>query len=40
MGSFNDLVIHPLNGHSVAAQEVGPVNEELDRLRSVMYEDA
>jgi hypothetical protein len=39
MGSFNDLVIHPLNGHSVADQEVGPVNDELDRLRSVMYED-
>jgi hypothetical protein len=40
MDSFNDLVIHPLNGHSVAYQEVDPVNDELDQLRSVMYEDA
>lgn len=40
MGSFNDLVLTPLNRHTVAPEDVSPVNEELSRLRSEMYDDA
>jgi hypothetical protein len=40
MGSFNDLVITPLNGHNVSAGDVDRVNRELSRLRSEMYDDA
>ena len=38
MASFNDLVIHPLNGHDVKADEVSQVNERLQDLRHRMYE--
>ena len=40
MGSFNDLVIHPVNGHCVAKDEVDRVNHSLAELRSGMYADA
>ena len=40
MGSFNDLVIHPINGHSVADDEVGPVNDKLSALRSAIWTEA
>jgi hypothetical protein len=40
MGSFNDLVIHPVNGHRVEAERVNSVNIKLASLRSRMYEDA
>jgi len=33
MASFNDLVIHPLNGHDIKADEVEQVNEHLQYLR-------
>ena len=38
MGSFNDLVIHPLNGHNVNTDEVDKVNEKLVKLRQKIYE--
>lgn len=38
MGSFNDLVISPLNGHQVNAQELTSVNERLVHLRSRSWE--
>ncbi|WDG19493.1 DUF6966 domain-containing protein [Microbacterium sp. Clip185] len=37
MGSLNDLVIHPANGHAVAADQVAPVNRRLDELRERIY---
>lgn len=40
MGSLNDLVIHPVNGHTLLESEVGPVNRTLDELRSILYADA
>jgi len=40
MGSFNDLVIHPINGHTVAVDEVGPVNDKLSALRSAIWTEA
>lgn len=33
MGSFNDLLIHPQNGHTVRSAEVGQASEQLDALR-------
>lgn len=35
MGSFVDLIIHPMNGHSVTMDMTGEVNERLSKLRSV-----
>lgn len=32
MGSINDLVIHPMNGHRVNAESVDAVNQELGQL--------
>lgn len=40
MGSLNDLVIHPVNGHNVSAGDVANVNERLDALRSQIYDRA
>ena len=40
MGSLNDLVITPVNGHQVEVAELAVVNQELDALRSDMYADA
>lgn len=37
MGSFNDVVIHPLNGHRIRDKDVDPVNKELDRIRHRLY---
>jgi hypothetical protein len=37
MGSFNDLVLHPWNGHSVPEGEIDAVNRELERLRGEMH---
>lgn len=36
MGSFNDLVIHPINGHDVEPHEVDHVNRRLDVLRGTI----
>jgi hypothetical protein len=38
MGSFNDLVIHPLNGDTVAEADITPVNERLQALRSESHD--
>jgi hypothetical protein len=37
MGSLNDVVIHPSNGHHIAEQDVRAVNEHLSQLRSRTY---
>jgi hypothetical protein len=37
MGSFNDLVIHPYNGHRVSEADINPVNERLTALRSEVF---
>lgn len=38
MGSFNDLVIHPINGHEIPEMEIPKVNDRLARLRSKLYD--
>lgn len=38
MGSFNDLVVHPLNGHRVSDRDVRAVNQRFDLLRSRAYD--
>ncbi len=37
MGSFSDLMIHPLNGHNVRPEEARAKNDHLIRLRGVIY---
>ena len=37
MGSFNDLVLHPWNGHDVPEEEIDTVNRELERLRGEIH---
>ncbi len=38
MGSFNDLIIHSLNGHRVSDNETDSVNERLRYLLDRIYE--
>lgn len=38
MGSLADLIIHPMNGHSLTADMTDEVDESLSKLRSVVYE--
>jgi hypothetical protein len=40
MGSLNDLIIHPLNGHHIAAEDIDPVNARLTQLSSRVYSAA
>ncbi len=40
MGSFNDLVIHPINGHHIEAEGVSEANDKLRTLQSRMYQGA
>jgi hypothetical protein len=40
MGSFNDVVISPVNGHHVAPSQIGSVNAEFQRLKSQAWADA
>jgi hypothetical protein len=40
MGSFNDLVIHPLSGHVVDDVDVDRVNRELTTHRSEIWSAA
>ena len=40
MGSLNDLVIHPVNGHSIPDADVDRVNHSLAALRAALHEDA
>ncbi|WP_286829408.1 MULTISPECIES: DUF6966 domain-containing protein [Kordiimonas] len=37
MGSLNDLVIHPVNGHAVSDKEMDAVNAELANLKSSLF---
>jgi hypothetical protein len=37
MGSINDLVIHPANGHSVRDADIGNVNELLQALLEKIF---
>ena len=37
MGSFNDLIIHPMNKHSIKESEVESINKDLNYLRSKIY---
>lgn len=37
MGSFNDLIIHPINGHRVELSDVEKVNSRLDVLRETIW---
>ncbi|MDR6198528.1 hypothetical protein QE374_000437 [Microbacterium sp. SORGH_AS428] len=40
MGSFNDLVIHPANGHSVTDDRIVDANRHLDELRERIYAES
>lgn len=40
MGSFTDLWLDETNGHRVPVDETVSVNEQLSRLRSLMYAEA
>jgi len=40
MGSLNDLVIDPANGHSITADRVRPVNDRLRLLCSATFTKA
>lgn len=37
VGTLNDLIIHPLNGHSVSEKNVESVNTELQSATSRIY---
>ena len=37
MGSFNELYLHPRNGHRIDEDQVGSVNARLERLREQAY---
>lgn len=39
-GSLNDLELHPDKGHSLRDTDVGFVNEQLTRLRTLVWNDA
>lgn len=38
MGSLNDLIIHPANGHRVDEAAIDVVNASLSALRASLYE--
>jgi hypothetical protein len=38
MGSFNDLVIHPMNGHAIGYSDLETIDNELRRLQTHIYE--
>ncbi len=40
MGSLNDLWLHPVNGHTIALEEVASVNEQVAALLSRVYSEA
>ena len=40
MGSLNDVVIHPVNGHPIGPDSIDRVNDELGALRSAVFSDA
>ncbi len=40
MGSVNDLLLHPVNGHDIALEEVAAANDRLVALVSRTYSEA
>jgi hypothetical protein len=40
MGSFNDVYIHPYNGHPIQEEDVRPVNEQLRHLQDCIFSSA
>ncbi len=40
MGSFNDLIIHPVNGHEISKENIDFVNGRLGVLRSRAWASA
>ena len=38
MGSLNDVVIHPANGHAIDVAEIDAVNRKLSEIRLQIYE--
>lgn len=38
MGSFNDVIIHPLNGHQIEESEVSAVNDRFQWFKSNIWE--
>ncbi|MEI8021413.1 MAG: hypothetical protein WCH39_24605 [Schlesneria sp.] len=38
MGSFNDIVIHPLNGNPIEDSEIDRVNNDFQSLKTDIYE--
>ena len=40
MGSFNDLMISECNGHLVNSDDENKLNDELNKLRGAIYEEA
>ncbi len=40
MGSFNDLIIHPVNGHEISEEKADSVNRRLGVLRSKAWASA
>ncbi len=40
MGSFNDLIIHPVNGHEISEENIDSVNGRLGVLRSRAWASA
>jgi hypothetical protein len=37
MGTLNDLVLHPVNGHAITHEEISPANDRLMRLVSALH---
>ncbi|ATZ94331.1 DUF6966 domain-containing protein [Dickeya fangzhongdai] len=40
MGSINDLVIHPMNGHKITEEQIQTANVKLESLLSAVAEKA
>lgn len=40
MGSINDLIIHPMNGHHIKDSEIESINNQLQTLLSESYDIA
>lgn len=38
MGSLNDLLLHPINGHRLKESEVGQFNDRLQEIRTSLYD--
>ena len=38
MGSINDLVLHPINGHKIEISEISATNERFQELKGQFYD--